>query len=146
MMNGFVVMTTDEKRAEKWLDWFGTEFPPVASKRARWVDGRNVYEVAYMLLPESQRNHFFGHVAQWTGQHYENVKLEMETCLAPFFPIRSDNCRVLVTSDVQEEETAVSQDRRPFFISIYDLLIYIRSHGWQHLRTKRAANRHLSPC
>lgn len=67
-----------------------------------------------MLLPESQRNHFFGHIAQWTGQRYENVKLEMETCLAPFFPVSSNNCRVLVES-VQEDQTAVSQQRRPFF-------------------------------
>lgn len=114
-MNGqYLIMTTDNKRAAKWLDWFGTEYLPVTSNRARWADGRNVYEVAYMLLPESQRNHFFGHIAQWTGQRYENVKLEMETRLAPFFPVSSDNCRVLVES-VGEDETAVSQNRRPFF-------------------------------
>lgn len=119
-MNGqYFIQTTDEKQAKLWDDWFNTDRLPVLApnprEQARRGGAIDVYDVALMKLSQAQRDHFFAHVARDTRSDYETVKRDLENSLHRSYPISADSCIVLVES-VQEDETAVSQQRRPFFI------------------------------
>ena len=118
MMSGqYVIMTTDSKRAEKWNSLFGVDRLPVVTNQARWQDIDGLSTFAYDLdlkrLSDAQRNAFAATVAKRTGRDYKtSVKPEIDN--RSMYPISAHDCRVLVESEVLEDETAVSQQRRPF--------------------------------
>lgn len=121
MMRQYLIMTNDETRADVWERIFGLRRLPVVTNRARWQDINGLSTFAYDLdlkrLSDMQRARFAATIAKRTGRSYDqDVRPEIDGRTA--YPIEASGCRVLVDSEdnIEADETAVNQQRRPFFV------------------------------